>query len=347
VPTTSIDTFFACTIIIAAALIGTAFLASTMQTRIEATDDINKQSYLKAIADHLVTNTGSPQNWGTSTSAPSDFGLAQNGPAIPYELDMDKLSRLNSQNLNALSYYDLATSAKLSNMAVSVSLLQILSVGIQLDDSHTEGSNTIATFTIITSVDSQPITASLHCYAVANGFVGAVNGSTSGVGVGSVTAQVPSSSADEALLVVFARATCDDRMTSYGIYSFHDEEQQTTPDNTLLTLSPLNYTLTAATNSSTLTINNGYLLTYIYHQTLPLETANPTPIPKLLDKSPCVIIATGEDDGAGFQQWTSYPQAPFTVGSSFSNSEQNVFSYVVTVKGALYRLSISLGDVPP
>ena len=64
-PTSSFDTFFACTIIVAAALIGTAFLGSTMQTRIASTQDINKDSYLKAIADHIVTNPGSPVDWGT------------------------------------------------------------------------------------------------------------------------------------------------------------------------------------------------------------------------------------------------------------------------------------------
>ena len=75
-PTTSIDTFFACTIIIAAALISTAFLASSLQTTINNTQDINKESYLQAIADHIVTNSGSPTNWASCSDVPIDFGLA-------------------------------------------------------------------------------------------------------------------------------------------------------------------------------------------------------------------------------------------------------------------------------
>ena len=81
-PSTSIDTFFACTIIVAAALIATAFLCSTMQTRINSTQDINKESYLKAIADHIITNPGTPLNWGSSSSVPADFGLAASPSTI-------------------------------------------------------------------------------------------------------------------------------------------------------------------------------------------------------------------------------------------------------------------------
>ena len=75
-PASSFDTFFACTIIVAAALIGMAFLGSTMQTRIASTQDINKDSYLKAIADRIIMNPGSPSEWGSSSVSPIDFGLA-------------------------------------------------------------------------------------------------------------------------------------------------------------------------------------------------------------------------------------------------------------------------------
>ena len=82
-PSTSIDTFFACTIIVAVALIATAFLCSTMQTGINSTQDINKDSYLQAIADHIITNPGAPANWGTGSGVPIDFGLAAAPPQPP------------------------------------------------------------------------------------------------------------------------------------------------------------------------------------------------------------------------------------------------------------------------
>ena len=120
-PTSSFDTFFACTIIVAAALIGMAFLSSTMQTRIASTQDINKDSYLKAIADRIVTNTGSPVDWGTSSALPVNFGLAPARSHGDYELDLDKICRLNNLNNYSLSYLDLSKAAQL-DMALGIKL---------------------------------------------------------------------------------------------------------------------------------------------------------------------------------------------------------------------------------
>ncbi len=103
-PTSSFDTFFACTILVAAALIGMAFLGSTLQTRIVSTQDINKDNYLKALADRIVTKPGVPINWGTSSALPSDFGLASSDPTYSYQVDIDKITRLNRLNNYSLSY---------------------------------------------------------------------------------------------------------------------------------------------------------------------------------------------------------------------------------------------------
>ena len=119
-PSSSIDTFFACTIILAVALISTAFFSSTMQTSINSTPDINKKSYLQAIADHIITSPGTPLNWGTSSGVPADFGLAKSSSEIANELDMDKVSRLNSLNTFSLSYFDLETATKLNNIAFAI-----------------------------------------------------------------------------------------------------------------------------------------------------------------------------------------------------------------------------------
>jgi hypothetical protein len=34
------------------------------------------------------------------------------------------------------------------------------------------------------------------------------------------------------------------------------------------------------------------------------------------------------------------------ISANFDSSEQNIFSYIVTVNGVLYRLDLSLGDLP-
>ncbi len=111
-PTSSFDTFFACTILVAVVLIATTFTAGVLQTQIKSTQDYNRDTYLKAIADHLVNSPGTPSDWGTQGGLPQDFGLAKADSPDAYELDIDKINRLNNQNTYALSYFDLVTRAK-------------------------------------------------------------------------------------------------------------------------------------------------------------------------------------------------------------------------------------------
>jgi hypothetical protein len=347
-PTTSIDTFFACTIIVAAALIGTAFLASTMQTRIASTQDINKQSFLKAIADRLVTSSGTPSDWGQSSIVPGDFGLAASDSTSVYTLDPDKITRLNTQNTNSLSYFDLATSAKLSNIAVGITVSQILSIDIKQTSNSTQGSDTYFGFTVLTSVDSQPVNANLHYYLMANNYQAEAINNTSGVGISYISVEVPSTSIDNAMLIMFARASYDDRITSYAIYNFADGAQQSAPNCNNVVLSPLDNKLTIASNSSSVTFNGAYVFSFSNKENLIYaQGASHCAIPSLIDQSPLLIVVNGVNGDVYFQQWTAYPQVPLRAGSTFNGSEQNVFNYIVTINGVLYRLDVSLGDTPP
>jgi len=97
-PTVSIDTFFACSLIVSVALLATASLVGTMQTKINSLQDLNKDDYLRTIAEHIVTSYGTPVDWGSSSVVPSAFGLSDSDSSHLYELDIDKISRLNSQN---------------------------------------------------------------------------------------------------------------------------------------------------------------------------------------------------------------------------------------------------------
>ena len=316
-PSTSIDTFFACTIIVAAALIATAFLCSTMQTSISSTQNINKESYLQAIADHIITNPGTPINWGTSSGVPTDFGLAAGSSTIPYELDIDKITRLNNLNNYSLSYLDMENAAKLNNIALGITVSQIMSINIEQTSNSAIGNDASFTFAILTSIDSEPTSASLNCYVVANNYLSNVTDSTSGIGVGYVTVQIPSAATDNAMLIVFARASFDDRITSYAIYNFLNSTQESAPSNDILTLTPLNYTLSFTTNSTDLTIQNGYVFSYVYQQNLTsVQGATQYLIPTIIDKSPLVIVICGFNNDTYFQEWTSYPQVPLTAGST-------------------------------
>jgi len=336
--------FFACTVLVAAALIGTAFLSSTMQARIESTQDINKGTYLKAIADHLITNTGLPVDWGTNSGVPVNFGLAKSNSSAPYDLDIDKISRLSSFCNTSLSTFDLATSSKLTKIALSISISQIMTLNIEQTSNYTSGNEIYVTLKVSTIIDSKPAIASLHCYVIANGYYEMINGSSSSSGVGSITVQVPLASVDNALLLVFAQSTFDDRVTSYGVYNFAHSIQVTVPSQSLQ--SPKDYTLHFSTNSSVVN-QNGYAFSYSAEQALEYARGKAQcQVPRLVDSSPLVIVMCGLEDGLLIEEWTAYPQVPLKAGVNFAGQEQNVFSYIVTVNGVLYRLDLSLGDLP-
>jgi hypothetical protein len=346
-PTTSIDTFFACTVIITAVLISTAFLTSSFQTTISGTQDINKESYLKAVADYIVTNPGVPVNWGDSELVPTDFGLAANESTIPYEVGIDKITILNQQNSYSLSYFEIATAAKLNNIALGIKVSQIMSISIQQSSNITIGNETSFSFSVLTSINSEPAKASLHCYIIGSSFLMDISNNTSNNGVGQIVFQIPNGIIENTNLVVFARASCDSRITSCAIYNFANSEQQPAPSDDVLTLSPLNYTLNLATNGPGVTVQGGYLFSFGYEQNLTYtQGVAQCPIPRIIDNSPFVIFVYGHNNATFFQDWITYPEIPLKAGSSFEGSEQNVFSYLVTIKDTLYKLDISLGDTP-
>ena len=345
-PTSSFDTFFACTIIVAVALIGTAFLGSTMQDRIASTQDINKDNYLKALADRIVTNPGSPTDWETKSALPEDFGLASISSYSPYELDIDKICRLNNLNNYSLSYPELSNAYKLNNLALGIKVSQFITVKIQQSSNFTEGGVTSFSFTVTTSIDSKPTSADLHSYVVADTYLTEINSTIPDMGVGNVTIQIPTARTYTALLLIFARSSIDERLTSYAIYNFAHSTQESTPSSTILALSPLNYTLSINDSSPGLTVQNKYVFSYSNQQTISSNTSSQTPFPKLIDKSPIVLVVCGSNGTDQFQEWTAYPQVPLRISANFEGSEQNIFSYIVLVNGVLFRLDLSLGDLP-
>ena len=343
-PAISIDTFFACSLLVSVALLATASLAGTMQAQINSMQDLNKEAYLRNIAEHFATSLGTPTDWGTTGVVPSSFGLSDSGSSSLYELDIDKISRLNSQNDYALSYFQVIQAARL-NTALGVSVSQMLSVTVTLSATSSLSSETAYTFRILVSQASGSVSAALQCYVVAQDYVSEVSNTTSSAGVGYVTVQIPNAASGPALLIVFARASFDDRVTACGTYSFAHLSQEPSPNHTFLGLTPLNYTLNLKDNFPGITIEHGYAFSYSYQSNLTSTSATTYAIPEFVDKSPTVLVVSGVNGTTSFVEWTAYPDIPLDFGAKFENSERNVFSYTVLVKGALYRLTLSFGDV--
>ncbi|MEM4142630.1 MAG: hypothetical protein QW445_00615 [Candidatus Bathyarchaeia archaeon] len=343
-PTESIDTFFACTLIVSVALLAMASLAGTMQARINNLPDLNKNAYLNTIAEYILTNSGTPADWGSSAIAPSVFGLSRNGSPF-YELDIDKISRLNSQDSYALSYVQVLNATRLRNIALGISVSQILSIDVALAKIESSESITDYTFTISVRHASGSVNATLQCYVVAGAFTSKTYNTTSGTGLGYVSVPIPNSASGPALLIVFARAASDDRITSYAAYSFTHLSHEHLPNSTFLTLNPLNYTLSVVYNFPNVTVNNAYAFSYNYQTNLTTTSTASYAIPRWVDKSPLVLVVCGYNDTTPFIEWVAYPNVPFDFGANFANAEKNVFSYVVIIKETFYKLTISFGDV--
>jgi hypothetical protein len=344
-PTTAIDTFFACTLIVAIAVISTVYIVGTMQTQIESTQNLNQESYLRGIADHIVTGYGIPLNWGTTIAIPTNLGLSLYSSDNLYELEIDKITRLNDQNQYALSYIEALTGAKISNIAFGLSLSQMLSIDVTLSSNNTIGDVTEYTFQVAVSQEAGPVKANLHCYALATDFTTDVNNVTSSSGNGSITIEVPNSSTGPALLIVFAQTSLDERLCAYTVYSFAHLSDSSEPNGTFLNLSPLNNTLNLQFNYTGEAIEKAYAFSYDYSTNL-TSTSNTTfSIPDFVDNSPIIIAVQGLNNTVNFIEWVSYPQIPLTFGGSFSNSSAHVFVYTVTIDKVLYRLTLRFGDV--
>lgn len=344
-PAVSIDTFFACSLVVSVAIIATAFMVGTMQTQITSLQDLNKENYLRTIADHIVSSYGAPVDWGSTAGVPVNFGLSANDSSYSYKLDTDKISRLNSQNNYSLSYQDMSKAARMHNIALGISLSQMLSINVELSANNTAGDATTYTFRVSVSQDTGPTSASLHCYAVARDFLSYVSNDTSSAGVGYVSVQIPTSSNGSALLIVFARASFDDRITAYEVYSFAHLSQEPLPNHTFVRLSPLNFTLNVSENYPDLAISGGYALSYAYNSSLALTSDTTYAIPVIIEKSPIVLVLQGLYGTMTFLEWTAYPQLPLEAGANFVNSEENVFVYHVIIGEALYKLTLRFGDV--
>jgi hypothetical protein len=345
VPTSSIDTFFACSLIVSVAIIATAFLAGTMQTQINNMQDLNQQDYLRNISDHIVTSCGDPTNWGSTSNVPTSFGLSTNNIDSLYELDADKITRLNSLNEYALSYYSAFTAARLNNIAFGVSVSQILDVNIELIENSTLGNVTEYTFQILVSQDTGPVRADVHSYIIADNFLGTASNNTSDLGIGKMAVDIPNSSSGPSTLLVFARAAYDDRLTCFSVFSFQHSSENPQTNQSFVSLSPLNYTLNLRTNYPSTTINNVYAFTYTHQSNLTFSSKNSYPIPGFIDKSPIVLLVQGKNGTTSFNEWTAYPEVPLSFGADFSHSEINAFVYPITINEVLYKLTLLFGDV--
>jgi hypothetical protein len=264
---------------------------------------------------------------------------------VPFELDVDKVSRLSNDSAFRLGYIELLQAARLTNVALGISVSQMLTLNIEVSNTTDAGSMTEYTFSVQVSQASGDLGASLHGYVLVDDFLGNFSGSTDSFGVGSLSVEVPNSVNGSALVVVFARASFDERVTSYGVYQFVHVVGEVVPNHTYLQLSPLGNKLNVEPNVSGATAEGVYAFSYGLSWNLTSTFSDGYTIPECIESSPVVLAVLGSSGEVSFLEWVSYPLVPLEAGADFSRSEVNVFTYTVTIRNVLYQLTLRFGDV--
>jgi hypothetical protein len=350
-PATSVDTFFACSLMVLLVLSAMAGASKVLYPQISnSVDEFAYERYME-ISKHLLLNPGEPADWGQNSQVvPEKFGLAEANAEILYALDIDKVSRLNDQNRFSLSYAQMFASLKISDVSFRIEIEPIFEVSINLTATFHAENETIYKFEVSTEKQGAPVEAELKYYVVAeNHFEGSQAHTSNGVAAFNVT--LPENVGGPALLVVFAKAVYNVRMVSFSVYAFEHSLGEPQPVGTFLRLSPLNHTLEAFFGYQEITLTEAYALTFNYSSTLAkIANGNQSAtysIPCFQDSSPILLVVTGRNSTAFFAEWTSYPQVPLQTGVNFDDSTtiSNVFaySYIVTIDNALYRCKLWLG----
>lgn len=349
-PTVSIDTFFACSLMILLVLSAMTATSTFLNPQINNNVSNGLSEKYKEISKLFLLNYGEPSTWGQNgQTAPEDFGLAREDSDVPYELGIDKVSRLNSENVYALRYDEIFTVADVPDVSFRIEVKPVFDVTINLTATHNEVNATVYQLEVLTQKSGLSVRTELNCYLVAENYLEMVY---DGYSSGNVRFNVSLSDSinGPALLVALAKSDSNAKVASFNAYAFAHNSAEPEPRGTFLRLSPLNHTLDAAFSSSNTSLSTAYALTFNYNSTLTeIERSSESTafsIPSLLD-GPMIIVVSGWNSTVFFNEWTAYPQVPLQVGADFTSSTptSGVFAYTntVTINCAIYECTIWLG----
>ena len=350
-PTTTMDTLLSCFLMITLTLTSMVGVFTVVHPFLQEQQSWNKTQVNQKIAEYLLLEPGSPTDWGSDLgSSLINFGLAKSGFATPFELGIDKVTRLNSENVYNVSFLDALTALGTPDKPFRFKIEPVFDVYVNLTSKQERIFDTIYQFQVTTEKSSLPVAASLRCYAVFLDQVASNTSFTSSSGEGSVEISLPNEGNGTALFVVIAKI--DPRTTSYAVYPFtHQLNGNPNTRGVYATLSPIDYALRVDLVSSLNRVSYGIVLTYDHWFNLAEVNESQTiqyyNIPQLLDASPMILVGTGIDRATSFAEWTVYPQIPVDFGSNFTGqydlSNSYSYRYLVTINSAIYDCEVTFG----
>jgi len=338
-------------ILVLSAIVGVTKLMAPYLDDLSHRDD---EGRFQQLASYILMSEGTPSNWGQmKDSVPTSLGLAKADSYLLHELDIDKVSRLNSRNIHSLKYSELWAALGVKDVFFQIEVKPLFEVSLSPLSNSTQGNQNVYQFRVATRKSGMPLAANLNGYVAVRNFVNEVASSTFANGTGSLTASIPNSLNGTALLLVFARAQTNSQIVSLGTYTFGHNSAAPLPNETFTRLSPLNHVLNASLFYPATEILKAQVFTFSYNFTLTQKAVGVQTveylIPQLLDSSPMIMVLTGQNGSASFAEWVSYPQLPLQVGVDFSESVAGAkivsFSSVVTVNSALYEVVTTWGGL--
>lgn len=353
-PSSTIDTFLASSIMIIltmSAMIGTSKVITPYLTDLAHRDDSER---FQQLAQSLLLSTGTPADWGKAgDTKPTSLGFARVNSPEPYELDIDKVSRLNSENTYSLTYPDLWETLGVRDVSFQIEIKTLFDVSINLISSSVVENQTVYEFEVATKKTGIPVEAHLSGYAVIENFVDRQTSSTSSNGAGTLAFGVPNSLNGTGLLLVFASAKANLQIVSCNVYAFSHNSSSPIPNGTFTSRSPLNHVLNVSLSYSATEIVKAQVFTFNYNFSLVQKAQTDQSaeyfIPSLLDSSPMILMLTGRNGSTSFAEWISYPQLPLTIGANFIESTAGTkivsMTNIVTVNSAIYEVVTRWGGL--
>lgn len=347
-PVDSVDTFLSCSLmilIVLSAMIGASKLTMPYANQLAR----NSAEKYQKLFQYILGNSGTPSSWGSdNTTVPTSFGLASSDSSSAYELDIDKITRLNNRNEYALTYWQIIESLGMQDVTLRVEVNTLFSVSANLINSSVNGAETNYIFQIVARKSETPVQASLRCYTFVDNYAQSISSSTSSSGISTVNATLPNSINGTALFIVLAKA--HPQIFAFDVYRFAHIAGSTLPDGSFLHVSPLNHTAYVDLYSGE-TIASARIFSYNFNFSMTLAVSgNKTArysIPRLLDPGPTILAFTGTNDSVKFAEWVSYPQLPLEIGINFDDLDlrSNVISItsVCMISLAFYEITVKFG----
>ncbi len=286
------------------------------------------------IGRYILLSRGIPSGWGTG-GTPTELGLATSGN--PYELDIDKVTRLNPGHSQSLNYSSLWQALGIDDVSFRISVEPLFNLTLTLASSQVQGSDTVYNFSATTVRDGYPLLCQVNYYIAVRNSTYSSSGSTTLDGSGTVQFTLPNSLNGTAILIGIARA--ESSITSFDVLPFAHNISQPNQPGAFASLSPLDYTLGVSLIGGASAWNSA-VFSYEYSFNLTASGSDYI-IPKLLAGGPLVVTLTGINGTDRWAEWVAYPQVPLDVGGNMEDdyvvSDVKTVEYIVEIDGSLYR----------